>query len=281
MNENKRLLALFGVVAVIVIIILVVCLWPEPDKTFACKVKGDENYNKIGSITYDEYECLKDEDKFALVTKQNLSNKEKKALNNTAKQMGVGLYYLSDELTKKEVNEIADDLGEKYEKNSMIIVENGKITDTLENKLSDSKAMEEFLDDAGFAKWKFGATPDEEYPNLSKIDYATFEKLFNSDDVFTIIFTQTTCGYCAQFKPVINEYAGKNNIPVYYMDIDTLEEDEYNKLLSEVSYFSENSGWGTPTTLALKDKKAVANLSGYTDSTTDLDNFFKQAGLKD
>ena len=65
------------------------------------------------------------------------------------------------------------------------------------------------------------------------------------------------------------------------MDIDTLEEDEYNKLLSEVSYFSENSGWGTPTTLALKDKKAVANLSGYTDSTTDLDNFFKQAGLKD
>ena len=40
MNENKRLLALFGVVAVIVIVILVICFWPEPDKTFACKEIG-------------------------------------------------------------------------------------------------------------------------------------------------------------------------------------------------------------------------------------------------
>ena len=52
------------------------------------------------------------------------------------------------------------------------------------------------------------------------------KKLYNSDDTFTIIFTQTTCGYCAQFKPVINEYAGDNNIPVYYLDIDTLDEDD-------------------------------------------------------
>lgn len=281
MNENKRLLALFGVVAVIVIIVLIICLWPKPDKSFACKVKGDKDYKKIGSITYEKYECLKDEDKFALVTKQNLSDKEKKTLNKIAKQTGVVFYYLSDELTKKEIKEISDDLGKKYSDNSLVIVEDGEITDVLKNKLSDNKAIKEFLEKTEFSKWKFGATPNEEYTNLANINYATFKKLYNSDDTFTIIFTQTTCGYCAQFKPVINEYAGKNNIPVYYMDIDTLEEDDYNELLSSISYFSENSDWGTPTTLALKNKKVVASQSGYTDSTSDLDKFFKQAGLKD
>ncbi len=280
MNENKRLLALFGVVAVIVIVILVICFWPEPDKTFACKVKADADYEKIGSITYENYECLKDEDKFALVTKQDLSDKEKEALNETANQIGTGLYFLSEDLSKDELNDIKDDLGDDYKEDSLIIVEDGKITDVLKDKLSDSDAMLDFLEKANFAKWKFGAVADEEYSNLSHIDYDIYKKLYNSDDTFTIIFTQTTCGYCAQFKPVINEYAGDNNIPVYYLDIDTLNEDDSNELFSSVSYFSENSGWGTPTMLAIKDKKVISSLEGYTDDTSELDNFFETAKLK-
>ena len=163
MNENKRLLALFGVVAVIVIVILVICFWPEPDKTFDCKVKADADYEKIGSITYENYECLKDEDKFALVTKQDLSDKEKKALNETANQIGTGLYFLSEDLSKDELNDIKDDLGDDYKEDSLIIVEDGKITDVLKDKLSDSDAMLDFLEKANFAKWKFGAVADEEY----------------------------------------------------------------------------------------------------------------------
>lgn len=50
--------------------------------------------------------------------------------------------------------------------------------------------------------------------------------------------------------------------------------------MSSLSYFNDNSDWGTPLTLAIKDKKVVAELSGYTDDTSKLDEFFKTAGLK-
>ena len=57
MSENKRMLALFGVIILVVAIILVISFWPEPDKTFACSVKKDDNYTKLAAINYEDYEC--------------------------------------------------------------------------------------------------------------------------------------------------------------------------------------------------------------------------------
>ncbi len=283
MNENKRMLALFISFALVVGLILVISFWPEADKTFSCGVKGEKDYEKLGSINYKQYECLSQRnEKFALVVSNDLSDDEKFSLNKAAKQTNKGIYYLSNEVSKSELKEIKKDLKTdktSYKNNSLIVVEKGKVTHALD-KLNDSTTIYNLLKEAGIAKFACNAKADEEFSNLAKLDYKTYQCLYDSDETFTLVITQSTCGYCEQYKPVINEYAGKHNIPVYYLEIDTMDSQDSQAAISSLSYFEENPEWGTPTTLAVKDKKAIANIGGYVDSDEKLDAFFKEAGLK-
>ncbi len=284
MNENKRMLVFFLSVALAVALILVIAFWPEADKSFTCGVKGDKNYSKLGSVNYKQYQCLyKQKSKVALVVSDGLNNSEKKALNKAATKSNKAIYYLSDEISNTDLKTIKKNLKTdkvSYKNSSLVILENKKVTYGLEGDLDDSNKVYDKLKEAGFAKFACNATSDSEYSNLSKLTYEQYQCLAESDEVFTLIVTQSTCSYCKQFKPIIDEYAGDNNIPVYYLDIDTLSNDDSQSFMSSLSYFNDNSDWGTPLTLAIKDKKVVAELSGYTDDTSKLDEFFKTAGLK-
>ena len=284
MNENKRLLIFFITIILIVAVILVIALWPEADKTFTCGVSADKNYSKLGSVNYEQYECLyKQDEKFALAVSDGLSNNEKEALNKAAQKINKGIYYLSDEVSNSDLKKIKKDLKSdkvSYDDASLVIVEKGKVIDGMDDKLDNSDNIYKFMKDAGFAKFACDATSDSDYENLSKLTYDQYGCLYNSDDPFVVIITQSTCSYCAQFLPVINDYAGENNIPVYFLEIDTMDQEDSQKVLSSLSYFDENSNWGTPLTLAIKDKTVVTQLNGYTDDTATLDNFFKEIGLK-
>lgn len=72
----------------------------------------------------------------------------------------------------------------------------------------------------------------------------------------------STCGYCTQFKDSINEALKDYDFNVYYIDLASLTEDEYNSIVSSDSYMSENE-WGTPLNLLYKDGKRVNVLNGY------------------
>lgn len=52
-------------------------------------------------------------------------------------------------------------------------------------------------------------------------------------------------------------------------------EDDTKKVISSLSYFDDNDSWGTPLTLAIKDKVVVNDLVGFTDKQSDIDVFFK------
>lgn len=284
MNENKRLLIFFISIVLVIAIILVIAFWPQADTTFACGVSADKDYSKLGSINYKQYECLAEQnDKFAVAISDGLSDDEKKTLNEAAEKINVGIYYLSDEISNTDLNNIKKDLETdkvSYDNYSLVVVENGEVTDGMEKNLDSSDDIYNFLKDAGLAKFACNATSDEEYENLSRLTYNQYDCLYNSDEPFVVIFTQSTCSYCAQFLPIVNEYAGENNIPVYFLEIDTMDQDDVQNVFSSLSYFSENSDWGTPLTLAIKNKEVVTELSGYTDDTTTLDNLFKEVGLK-
>ena len=131
-----------------------------------------------------------------------------------------------------------------------------------------------------FVKFACNTTNDSEYENLAKLTYDQYDCLYNSDEPFVMVVTQSTCHYCEQFLPVINDYAAKNDLPIYFLEIDTMDQTDAQNIFSTLTYFSENSGWGTPLTLAIKDKEVVTELSGYTDDTTSIDNLFKEIGLK-
>lgn len=284
MNENKRMLIFFISIVLVIAIILVIAFWPEADKSFACSVSADKDYDKLGVINYKQYECLaKEDDKVALVISDGLSNEEKKALNEAASKINHAIYYLSDEVSNSDLKSIKDDLKTdkvSFDKNSLVIIEDGKVTDGTDKDLANSNDIYSFLKDAGLAKFACEATSDSEYENLSKLTYDQYDCLYNSDEPFIMIITQSTCHYCEQFLPIVNDYAGENNLPVYFLEIDTMDDEDVQTVLSSLSYFDENSDWGTPLTLAIKDKKVVDTLSGYTDDTSALDNLFKELGLK-
>ena len=284
MNENKRLLIFFISIVLVIAIILVIAFWPASDSTFACGTKADKDYSKLASVNYKQYECLtKNSDKFAIAISDGLSDKEKEALNKAAEKINVGIYYLSDEVSNTDLNNIKGELKTdkvSFDNYSLVVVEDGKVTDGMDKKLDSSDDIYNFLKDAGLAKFACNATSDSEYENLSRLTYDQYQCLYDSGEPFVMILTQSTCSYCAQFLPVINEYAGENNLPVYFLEIDTMDQNDVQKVLSSLSYFSENSDWGTPLTLAIKDKKVATELSGYTEDTATIDNLFKEVGLK-
>lgn len=284
MNENKRMLIFFISIVLVIAIILVIAFWPETDKSFACSVSADKDYDKLGAINYKQYECLaKEDDKVALVISDGLSNEEKKALNEAASKINHAIYYLSDEVSNSDLKSIKDDLKTdkvSFDKNSLVIIEDGKVTDGTDKDLANSNDIYSFLKDSGLAKFACEATSDSKYENLSKLTYNQYDCLYNSDEPFIMIITQSTCHYCEQFLPIVNDYAGKNNLPVYFLEIDTMDDEDVQTVFSSLSYFDENSDWGTPLTLAIKDKKVVDTLSGYTDDTSALDKLFKELELK-
>lgn len=283
MSENKRMIALFGVVIGIILIIVIIAFWPKSSNLFTCGVKGEGEYSNLASINYEQYECLyQTEEKNAIVVANDLSDEEKEALNEAAITASHAIYYLSSDITDDELQTIKDDLESEdvsYDDHTLVVLESGKVENHT-SKISSNDDVYDFLKEAGLVKFICDATPDEEYPNLSNIDYDTYTCLYENEEPFVLIITQTTCSYCKQFKPVINEYAGENNIPVYYLDIDTLSSTDGEALLSSLSYFDENSRWGTPLTLAIEDKEVTATLSGFVDDESRLDSFFESAGLK-
>ena len=285
MSENKRLLIIFAVIIVVVTLILVISFWPESDKTFACKVKADGDYDKLGAVNYDQYQCLHENDeKNALVVAEKLNNKEKAILNDVAVKLGHALYYIDmDSFDNEEKKAMEKDLkykGNSFDKDVILTIKNGKVDEFKEDIFDDSDELYEFLKEAKLAKFACEVVSDSEYENLGEITYDQYQCLYESSEPFALILAQTTCSYCLSYKPEIDEYAGKNNIPVYIIEIDKLTEDESNSLLSSLSYFDENTSWGTPLTLGIKNKEVVAEISGYTEDKKTFETFFKDLGIQ-
>lgn len=284
MNENKRMLIFFVSIILVIAVILIIAFWPEPDTTFACGVKSDKDYSKLGAINYQQYECLMEQDnKNAIAISDGLSDEEKENLNKVAEEIGKGIYYISDEVSNSDLNSIKKDLKFdkiSYDNSSLVVVENAKVIAGIDKNLNKYKEINQFLKDVDFVKFACNTTNDSEYENLAKLTYDQYDCLYNSDEPFVMVVTQSTCHYCEQFLPVINDYAAKNDLPVYFLEIDTMDQTDAQNIFSTLTYFSENSGWGTPLTLAIKDKEVVTELSGYTDDTTSIDNLFKEIGLK-
>ena len=281
MNENKRLITIGIVILAIVGLILAITFWPKADKSFICGVKADKGYAKIGSVDYNQYKCMKEiEGKQAIVYTKDLTKEKKKTMNTVAKQIGHSIYYLNlDRISNKDLKSIKKDLG--YDKkDAVIIVNKGKATDKKESILTNAEELKNFLKDAKLAKFACDVKTNEEYENLGQLTYDDYNCLYESGETFALMFSQTTCSYCMQFKPVINDYVGKENIPLYIIEVNTLDENERRALLSSLEYFDENNSWGTPLTLAIKNKKVVADMSGYTDKEEEIEEFFKKAGLK-
>ena len=112
---------------------------------------------------------------------------------------------------------------------------------------------------------------DKTYLEVGINDYL---EIMKSPGYNFMFIGSATCGYCTQFKDSINEALKDYDFNVYYIDISTLGEDDYKKLVASDNYMSENE-WGTPLNLLYKDGKRVNVLNGYVPSD-ELVKFLKE-----
>ena len=285
MNENKRLLVVGAAFLIVIGVILLVAFWPEPDPTFACSVRAEGDYTKIGKVNYKQYDCLTEEDgKIALAVADNMTKKKKDTLEKVAKSSGNAIYYLDVEnISGKDLKKIKKELkygDNSFKKDVILVIDGGEVDTYKEDVLNKEDELKSFLKEAKLAKFACGINPSEEYENLGAATYKDYNCLYESGEPFAIILSQTTCGYCQKYKPFINEYIGKTDIPLYVIEVNTLGDEERSALLSSLSYFDDNESWGTPLTLGIKDKKVVAEISGFTDDESEVDEFFKKLELK-
>lgn len=118
------------------------------------------------------------------------------------------------------------------------------------------------------------AEEEVEYPltlagdaGLHQLKYDEYETLVDNGDAFIVVIERAGCGYCIQYMPIVEEVANEKKIPIYYIDTDTLTNDEYNSLNNNNSYLKRNN-WGTPTTLFMLGDRVLDTIGGYVDKET-------------
>ncbi|MBQ9181303.1 MAG: thioredoxin family protein [Bacilli bacterium] len=119
---------------------------------------------------------------------------------------------------------------------------------------------------------------DSELTSLNFVDYDTFMSKLESGEKAIYVLGQTTCGYCSMYKPVINEVASEYGVEFNYININTLEEDQYNSLKDAIDYVRDNDDWGTPLTLIVEDGETVDKINGYTEKD-EVVSFLKTNGF--
>lgn len=119
---------------------------------------------------------------------------------------------------------------------------------------------------------------DSELTSINFVDYDSFMSKLESGEKAIYVLGQTTCGYCTMYKPIINEVASEYGVEFNYININTLEEDQYNNMTDSIDYLKENNEWGTPLTLIIEDNKTVDKINGYTQKE-DVVDFLKTNGF--
>jgi len=107
-------------------------------------------------------------------------------------------------------------------------------------------------------------TLSDNFGEIKEIKYKDYKSMIDEGKTFIILIVREGCTYCEQFAPVVKEVVEEKKLPVYSIDISTLEENETEEFQNSNKYLKNNE-WGTPTTLVLQGSEVVDSLSGYTE----------------
>lgn len=95
--------------------------------------------------------------------------------------------------------------------------------------------------------------------NPGKMEPVTVEQMqekIENKESFAIVFTQPKCGYCNEFKAMLEEYLPTHDVTLLEVSIDisAMSKDEKTEMLAKINkYFPEMDG--TPDLYYVKDGK--------------------------
>lgn len=102
---------------------------------------------------------------------------------------------------------------------------------------------------------------------FQSINADEFVDAYNGSELKVVYFGRSTCGYCIQFLPVLQQAQKDYDYKTLYVDITTINSDGVNKIGQLDTFFSENYG-RTPMVVLVKDGNIIDKQLGYTDYST-------------
>lgn len=102
---------------------------------------------------------------------------------------------------------------------------------------------------------------------FNEITYSEYLEKVSSNEPFLVVIVKDGCTYCEMYEPILEEVASEYNLPINYINLTNITDDEYNDLATGNSYLKRND-WGTPTTLFMLGETVVDSIGGYVDKDT-------------
>lgn len=264
MDEKKKIIVLIGIVVSVVLFIVLGSIY-ESSKS---KKYLKEFYDAFNS----------NENKLVMIGRDNCSWCQlfKPSLDFMHDNYGLEYTYVNtNELTSSSLNKLLKEIGvdsSNFGTPYTVVVKEGKVVDSL-NGYADEADLFEFL-----KKYHFIAS--DEKLLLNYIDYSGYKKVISSTGTNILVIGQTSCGYCIKAKPILNQIVADKNIKINYLNITNLSDEERQKFTSKLDYFNDNTEWGTPLTLIIKDGKVIDSANGLLDYDGYLDLFEKNGLVK-
>lgn len=109
---------------------------------------------------------------------------------------------------------------------------------------------------------------------FNEITYSNYLEKIDSNEPFLVVIVKDGCGYCEMYEPILKEVADEYNLPINYINLTNLSEEEYNNLAQSNAYLKKNQ-WGTPTTLFMLGDSVIDSIGGYVDKDKFV-NFVKE-----
>lgn len=114
-----------------------------------------------------------------------------------------------------------------------------------------------FLDENAEPKNK----DDDELLSLNFIETDEYFDLLESKEKRILVIGQSGCGACIQVKPILNKIADENDVKINYLEIDMIEEEDYNAFDDSILELGIEE-LRTPYMMIIKDKKSLDNIIG-------------------
>ncbi len=102
---------------------------------------------------------------------------------------------------------------------------------------------------------------------FNEITYSEYEEKMENDELFVVVIVKDGCGYCEMYIPIVTKVAEEYKVPINYINLTHLTDEEYQAISKSNSYLKRNN-WGTPTTLFMYGDKVVDSIGGYVEEET-------------
>lgn len=105
---------------------------------------------------------------------------------------------------------------------------------------------------------------DADTKNLKDSKTVKFGDVIESNGYQVVYLARPTCSHCLNQTPIMESIATNKKVDIYYLNIDTINEQQFYQLVSiDTDLFgAKGSKFGTPTIIILKDKKIIDSIIG-------------------